>query len=180
MLDNVLIPLIIQILIDGETIAGIPDTPIAAAFQPTQEGVATAPTAFIYKIGPDHRYGSMRREDIWDEDTSTMTHIETQQYESMFQVSALVTQNPATPTQMTASDICNLCAAILQSDMAIMTFQANGVGIERITDVRNPYFMDDRGRNEASPSFDFICTHKQIITSTVPIISAETAGLYPI
>ena len=179
MLDNTIIALIISTLVAGETIAGIPGLPIAAAFQPTQQGVNTNPTIFIYKIS-DHRYGSMLREDIWDQVHSVMDHIESQQYETTFQISALATQNPKTPTQYTASDICNLCAAILQSDVAIQTMQAAGVGVMRVTEVRNPYFQDDRARFEASPSFDIVVTHKQTISSTIPIINAETIEVYEV
>lgn len=168
MLDNQLIALTIQILIAGEAAAGIPGTPIAAAFQPTLQGVNTEPTGYIYKIG-DHRYGSPLRSDKWDTDSNTMVHTESQQYETTFQLSALATQNPNSPDQYTASDIVNLMAAILQSSVAIQTFQQNNVGILRITDARNPYFMDDREQYEASPSFDFILTHKQTIITATPI-----------
>jgi hypothetical protein len=179
MLDNQLIALVISTITAQEAAAGIPGTPIAQAFQPTQQGVNTIPTAYIYKIG-DRRYGSLRRSDCWNTETSQMVHTEEQQYETTFQLSTLATQNPATPTQYTASDICNLCAAILQSSVTIQTFEANNVGIERVTDVRNPYFLDDRQRNEACPSFDFVLTHKQIITSTSPIISSTTVDIYEV
>ena len=178
MLDNALITLIIQTLIAGESVAGIPGTPIAQAFQPTNQGVNTAPTAFIYKIS-DRRYGFTGTSDVWNPDTSTMDHVETQTYETTFQLSTLATQYPQTPMQYTASDIANLCAAIIQSDLAIATFQAQGVGIERVTDVRNPYFNDDRGQNEANPSFDFTMTHHQIITSSAPILQSVAIKLYP-
>lgn len=101
----------------------------------------------------------------------SMTHTESQKYETTFQLSALGTQNPSTPDQYTASDICNLCASILQSQSTITTFQNAGVGIEKISEIRNPYFMDDREQPEASPSFDFVVTHNQIIVTTTPITS---------
>lgn len=179
MLDNQIIALVVQILIAGEATAGIAGTPIAAAFQPSRQGVNTPPTAFIFKIA-DHRYGYIQRSDKWDANNQQMVHTETQQYETTFQISALATQNPATPTQLTASDICNLCAAILQSDAAIATFEAQGVGIERVTDVRNPYFLDDRNQFEANPSFDFVLTHKQIITSTTPIVQSTEIEIYSV
>jgi hypothetical protein len=179
MLDNPLFTLLIQILIAGEATAGISGTPIAQSFQPQQQGVNSEPTVYLHKLF-DKRYGSVFREDVWDANTSTMVHTESQQYETTFQLSALSTQNPATPAQYTASDLCNLCASILQSSVALATLKANQIGIERITDVRNPYFSDDRGQNEASPSFDFVITHKQIITSSVPIINATTFNVYEV
>jgi len=179
MLDNVLIPLIISTLVAGEATMGIAGTPIAAAFQPTQQGVNTQQTIFIFKVA-DHRYGSLLREDIWDAEKNQMTHIESQQYETTFQISTLATQNPKNQTQYTAADIANYCAAILQSSVALATFQAAGVGIERITEVRNPNFSDDRARNEYNPSFDVVMTHKQVIITTTPIISAFEFNVYEI
>jgi hypothetical protein len=172
MLDNQLIALIISTLVAGETTAGITGTPIAQAFQPTQQGVNTEPTAFIYKVG-DHRYGFLARSDVYDSGTERIVHTETQQYETTFQLSALSIQNPATPSQYTASDICNLMASIIQSEAAVATLQAQGVGVERVTNVRNPYFLDDHDRYEASPSFDVVLTHKQIITSVTPALISE-------
>jgi hypothetical protein len=242
MLDNQLIALIISTIVAGEAAAGIPGTPIKQAFQPTQQGVNSQPTGYLYKIG-DRRVGTPRRSDVWapvqsaaftgsisgtmlivsalasgninvgdvlfgsgvpanitiaslgsgtggtgtynlstslsisseamTSATMTMVHTELQKYETTFQISALATQNPTTPTQYTASDIVNLIAYILQSSVAINTFQASNVGIERIMDVRNPYFMDDRQRFEASPSLDFVLAHDQIITTATPIVNAE-------
>lgn len=169
MLDNRLIALVISTVIAGEATAGIPGTPIKQAFQPTLQGANTQPTAYLHKVG-DRRVGSPRRSDVWDQDDAVMIHMELQKYETTFQISALATQDPKTPTQYTASDILNLIAYILQSSATIAAFEAQGVGILRVTDVRNPYFLDDRMQNEASPSFDFTLTHSQVITSTVPVV----------
>ena len=56
MLDNALVALLISTITAGETTAGIPGTPVAAAFQNTRQGINTQPTAYIYKLG-DRRYG---------------------------------------------------------------------------------------------------------------------------
>lgn len=171
MLDNQLIALIESTLIAGEAVAGIPNMPILQAFQPTQQGVNVDPALYLFKVG-DRRYGWVERKDVWDEDAEVMRHQETQQYETTFQISALATQNPKTPNAYTASDILNLVAYILQSADAIATLEAQGIGILRVTDVRNPYFSNDKQRNQASPSFDFTLTHKQVILSLVPIINS--------
>lgn len=177
MQDNALIAIIISTLVAGEATAGIPGTPIKQAFQPTAQGANTQPTAYIHKLF-DKRYGFLGRSDVWN--STQMVHTETQQYETTFQLSVLATQNPQTPSQYTASDICNLCASILQSSVSVASLQAQSVGIERITDVRNPYFLDDREQFEASPSFDFCLTHKQILSSTTPILESEELAIYPV
>ncbi|WP_422930138.1 phage gateway protein [Singulisphaera sp. PoT] len=162
----------ISAVIAGEAVAGIPGTPIKQAFQPTLQGANTQPTAYLHKIG-DRRVGSPRRSDVWDQENGVMLHTELQKYETTFQMSALATQDPKTPTQYTASDILNLIASILQSSTTIAAFEAQGVGILRVAEVRNPYFLDDRMQNEASPSLDFTLTHDQVVASAVPVIAEK-------
>ncbi len=174
MLDNALIAIVISTIIAGESAAGIPGTPIKQAFQPTLQGTNTQPTAYLYKIG-DRRVGFVSRSDVWE--TDRMVHTEQQIYETTFQISALATQNPKTPTQYTASDILNLIASILQSSVTIASFEAEGVGIEHISEVRNPYFLDDRQQNEACPSLDFTISHSQIITTTTPVITETVLNI---
>ncbi|OWK42195.1 phage gateway protein [Fimbriiglobus ruber] len=169
MLDNALIALVISAILAGESAAGLPDTPVKQAFQPTAQGVNTQPTAYLYKLY-DHRVGFVARSDVWDKAGGFMVHTETQQYTTTFQISALATQDPKTPTQYTASDILNLIASILQSGVTIATLEAQDVGILHIDEVRNPYFLDDHQRNEAAPSLDFTLTHKQVITTRSPAI----------
>lgn len=176
MKDNELIKATIRILIDGEASRGIAGTPILQAFQPTEQGVNKMPTAYIFKIS-DRRFGFPFRESRWDVDSSKMISTMLQQYETTFQLSALSTQNPSTPNENTASDLLNLMASILQSETAIRAYETTqpyAIGILRVTDVRNPYFRNDREQNEASPSFDFTLTHKQVIRTETPIVeSAE-------
>jgi hypothetical protein len=165
MLDNLLIQNIFAVLQTGLTAQGYTALQLAQSFQPTNQGVNTAPTLFLFKLS-DHRYGFLERTDVWNPDTETMVHTETQLYETMFQISTLATQDPTNTSLPTASDYANIAAGIMNSDAARLALNAQGINIYRITDVRNPYFMDDRDRFEASPSFDFTVQHQQVITST--------------
>ena len=171
MLDNALITLIIATIIAGEAIAGVSGTPIQQAFQPTQQGIPKTTSAFLYKVG-DVALGFPSRTDVWDEDTATMIHTESQKYETTFQISAQSIQDPLDQSQYTASDILNLIRSILQSSDTIATFIASGVGILRVHDIRNASFSDDYARNEYSPSLDFVIEHTQTITSTAPVVES--------
>src|SRR6185437_7605808 len=170
MTDNELIKVFWPILKTGLINAGYTDVISKQAYQPTQQGTDTPPTVYFYKVG-DKRYGFLRRDSIWNTVDSVMEHIEEQWYETVFQMSALVIQKPSNPSY-TASDLVNEAAAILQSDSAREQLLLKEVGILRVTDVRNPYFTDDRDRFEASPSFDFILTHKQTRVSIDPVIES--------
>lgn len=179
MLDNVLIALIRTVIVAGLAVRGLSAITVKQANQPTQVGVNTGSTIYLSKIS-DHRYGFLKRDDVWNDMTHVMDHTETQQYETVFQVNALAIQNPADTASLTASDIVNITAEILQSDVALATFRASDVGIERITDIRNPAFSDDTDRFEYSPSFDFTLTHKQVRITNSPTVNTFKYGIFPI
>lgn len=103
-----------------------------------------------------------------------------QVYETTFQFSALSTQDPANPNQLTASDIMNYVAFIMQNPDTTAQLQGNSVGVLKVGQVRNPYFTDDRQRYEASPNFEMTLTHNQIILTSPPILSGETFNIYPV
>lgn len=170
MTDNQLIQVIISILEKGLIQYNQVDTLVRQAFQPTKQGVYTQNTLFFYKVG-DIRYGFLKRSDIYDEATDLFIHTETQKYESTFQINALAIQNPANINNPTASDLVNLASGIMQSDYARGVLKASNIGIIRVTDIRNPYFADDKDRFEASPSFDFTLTYDRVLTSATPAVN---------
>lgn len=167
--------------------------PIKQAYQPTRQGVNTVPTIYLYKLF-DERIGSPRRRSRWagaelvtedldgivTEDGRPITtdggqfgemgYEEMQQYATHFQLSALATQDPANVESLTASDILNYATAAIQGSAFMDALRAADVGVLRVGQIRNPYFVDDRDRFEASPSFDFILTHKQVIVATAPVV----------
>lgn len=180
MFDNQLIVLVRTLLIAGESAAGIAGTPIKQAFQPTNQGVNTQPTAYFFKVG-DQDIGSPQQNDVWDEDAERMVHTQLQQVATTFQIGVLATQSPSTPDAYTASDIVNQIRAIMISQPFIEGLEAvrpHPVGILKPGNPRNPYFTDDRGQNEANPSFDFTLTHKQVIITTSPTVESSELDIY--
>jgi hypothetical protein len=153
-------------------IDGSPGILVAQSYQPQQQGVAIEPTAYI-EIVSSTRVGMTGKEDYYDEDEEAEIHRETQVMITTFQLSALATQSPTSTTQYTAEDIVNLIAMILQNATTIATLEAAGCGILLGRTTRNPKFIDDRGRFEASPSLDFGITHKLIVTKVVPVLQSQ-------
>lgn len=171
MRDNELYKLIFSILRSGFTLRGM-DVSVSQSYQPTQQGTPLKKSVFVHKLY-DHRYGHMLRKSEWDLENEVMNTVQSQWYETTFQIDALAIQDPADVDSLTASDLVNTAAQIMQVNSTLETLRAAGVGILRIQDVRNPYFTDDRGRFEASPSFDFTLTHEQVIISQDPVIVTE-------
>lgn len=149
---------------------------VKQAWQPTQQGTPTDPVVFVTLVG-HHRYGSPYLNDeyilpVFPATEGIMRHTESQMYETTFQLNGLAIQEPTDDAQLTAGDIMNFAAYIMQSESARQALRAQNIGIERITEVRNPKFSDDRDRFEASPSLDFVLVHKWIVTSEVPVLQS--------
>lgn len=169
--DAELFKLIKEVVNSQLGFAKIPGVTLDQAYQPVRQGVnVKPPSAYIFKLF-DKRDGSPAQEYLWDDVKNVETKTITQQMQTTFQITALNTPDPKNNTQYTASDIANLLAAILQTSETIEMLTKAGVGILNITDVRNPFFSDDHDRWEASPSFDFVLTHKQVLTGSSPTIT---------
>ena len=169
---NILIKSVIDAGLVARGFTGDTAIPVKQSYQPTNQGANTEPTIYFHKL-PDHRYGFLKRKSVWDQEEEIMVHTEAQWYESTFQINALATQNPKDPTALTANDIVNIVASIIQGDAGRGAFQTAGVGILRISEIRNIPFLDDRDRYEYEPSFDFTLTHEQVIISASPVITTE-------
>lgn len=136
---------------------------LARNYQLKQEGTPSIPTVYFVKIG-DRRYGHPSRRDVWDADQGVFVHTERQVYISTYQFQA----TEPTSQELTASDILNTVSGIIQSDKILSAFLAAGVGVQRVTDVRNPYIVDEHDQFEAVPSFDIVLSHWRDTVASVP------------
>jgi len=169
MLDKALFALLISAMNADLVARSLTNVAVKQRYQPTRQGVESGPAIYIFKVS-DHRYGYPAKIEEWDRDNEIMVHKEKQIYETVFQVSALVRQQPQDVTGFTASDLVNTAAQIVQGDTFIAALRAGGVGMERAQEIRNPYFSDDFDQFEADPSFDFTVTHEQVIIKTSPVV----------
>lgn len=142
----------------------------ARNYQPRQQGANSAPTLYFVKLF-DHRYGWTQKKDVYNAGSGEFDHTEGQQYEVTLQFMANVPQDPSNPSRLSESDVLSAACAIMQSDSTIFALRAQGIGVQRVTDVRNPYIVDDRDRFAAMPSFDVVLTHNRTQVSTTPAVS---------
>jgi len=165
--------LVTAVLKDGLAARGLPLVGVARAYQPLQQGASYPQGVYFHKL-TDKRVGSPRREYAPATLPANMDATEVQQMETTFQVMALVKDE----TTYTAGDLVKTCAAIMQGDAGQAQLWAQRVGILRVTDLRNPFFTDDFGQFEASPSFDFVLTHKDAYASIAPAVEIITSGFH--
>ncbi len=175
--DNSLIQIFLPIINAGLIADGFTTVTVKQSNQPTMQGINTNPCIYFFKVS-NKRYGYLGRYDKWDPNSSSMIHHENQYFESTWQVSALVLQNPNDLTIPTASDLVNEVADIMQSDNCRYILNQSGIGILRITDISNPYFFDDHDNFEASPNFTFTLTYENFRVNTSPIINSFTTNIH--
>jgi hypothetical protein len=178
MLDNQLINLVATKLEAASASAGW-NYIVVQKDQPTQQGVPTEPTIFFEKLF-DIPFGWPMASDVYQAANNTFLETETQLYNTTFQISALVIQDPTNLELPTASDVANYMMQSLTSRSNILAFQQVGVSVLRVTSVRNPAFSDDRAMFEYNPNFDIVVTHNRTVSSTVNSVSTGTIGLAPV
>lgn len=160
--DNQLYGVVFGLLRNLSAPYGLSSVQFGQAYQQPHDSRSTQATVLIHKV-MDRRYGFPKRNDVWDEYSGTMIHTEEVLIESTFQAGADGAVNGMTP-----SNILGRVAMMLQSDAALSVLKAQGIGILRITDIRQTFFENDERRFEADPSFDFVLTHKQVFVGTNP------------
>lgn len=167
MLDNQIYQILFPIIDNGLVALGIAGVTVLQGNQPTQQGAVSTPAVYLYKVS-NHSYGFPRVNSAWTGSQEQQT--QEQWDEATFQASALITQNPADTSALTASDLLNAVRSILQFDQTLDTLKANGLGILRVDTVPNPFFKDDRDNFEAAPSIDFVITNTSQYVGTVPVV----------
>lgn len=166
--DNQLFALVLATINAGLAARGQGAIKVKRKYQRKQRGPNSADSVYLFKVG-DRRIGSPKRDDVWN--GTDFTHTETQVYETTFQVSAQVLENPADVNQLTASDLVSIVADIMQGDMGQAALRVSRVSVLRVSEIRNPYVVDDHSQFEAEPSFDFVLTYDRSNVSNVPVVT---------
>lgn len=144
--------------------------------QPRQQGTPSTSTVFFVKV-TERNWGSPKRGQVWDSGQGKFVTSLSQACAATYQFMALVPQNPEVENQPTESDVLQQFRAIMQTDEVLDAFRAQGISIERIADVRNPYFTDDRDQFEANPSFDVALTYSRNYAGTIPAVSTFDSSI---
>lgn len=171
MTDNQLFAILFPAINSGLFARGIAGVTVMQGEQPTRQGAPTGPTVYLTKL-PDVPVGHTKRDSVWDVDASIMRHVEEQVFEANFQVTAWAIQSPTNLTALTAADIARAVRAVMQSSVVLDLLNASSVGILRVGEIRNTPFVDDKLRNEYSPSFDFTLTHTDRFVSTDNVVES--------
>lgn len=137
---------------------GLPDVRVLEAYQPTSQG--REGTAIYFFEVNDNRYGWQGRRYTQPVDGETVgVRTEGQQMQTLMQFEAFAEKD----FRLSAKDVLNVAAMVISSLGFIDDAQRLGIGVQRITDIRNPFFKNDKDRFEASPSFDVTFSYRRTV-----------------
>ena len=152
---------------------GKPEILVVQSNQPTDQGRVDAPVIYYFAL-PENLYGWQGRSEKFNVATRQVTREERQWIRSSFQVGALAQEDPNDLTKPTAKDLTRLAAMLINSAGFRQLLRPSGIGLERVTQIRNMPFQNDQGQFEYSPSFDFtVCWQQRIIQQSQGIDAAE-------
>jgi len=173
MTDNEVLKKLFDVIDAGLAARGITDVVTQQSYQQTQQGANIENTILLHPID-SQRYGHTEVK------VSGSTRTETYWLLRTYQVDALALQDVEDTSKPTAFDLVDIAASIMQDQDTRQALLADGIGIIRIQPLRMSYIIDDRGRNENAPSFDFTINYRQPRTTTVPTTTTVVPGLYPV
>ena len=154
----------VWIILIGVIEIGLTDMSINASvqqdYQPTQQGAPSSPFVALHNI-TNNRYGFKKNKTVYDADDDNLKQTQGVVMQRTYQVSAYAIEDPSDDEAVTAYDIVESVSSIMQSEKTQDALLANGISIFRVTDIRSPFFTDDKDRNEAAPSFDFVISYSQ-------------------
>jgi hypothetical protein len=171
MTDNEIYTLLFPIIRDGLAARGVtvPAANIIQGHQPTQQGRPVGPTVYLFGL-PATPLGHVKRDSVYDAELGVMRDVETQTYLAVYQANALTEQDPNDTDSLSSLDILKAVRQVLQSTNTIALLNAGGLAILRVNELRNPAFVNDKGRNEYAPSFDFTLTYDEVYTAEAPVV----------
>lgn len=156
-------------LLNGVSVLGAVD--VVQKDSPTQQGTNSAPTAYFERVFDIGR-GMPIVKNEYSPDTGLMTETTVRLTETTIQISALSWQDPTNPVVVTAADIVQYINTYFQAPSVRAVFLKNGLNMLKVTDVRNPWFENDRNQFEAMPNFDFVLTHQRSISLVIDSIKS--------
>lgn len=154
------------------TALGVADFPFIKANQSETEGRVLR-AAYVSRITMNRRG--------WQKHRTRQGETGMQQFQQdTYQIQCHVPNDPADATQQTATDIAIMIQGLIQSPQYIAGLQAQGIGLQRPTDIRPLVFQNEFDQYEDYPTFDFTVSYKSSIVLPENEIDSFEPGIYGI
>lgn len=137
---------------------------VLAEYQPTAQGRDHS-AVYFFRVS-DARHGWQQRKYSYPATAPQGSAVESQILLSTFQFGAYTMPDDA----FAAVDLLEFISMLINSAAFVDAARAQGIGVQRITNVRTPYFRNENDRFEPSPSFDVVFSHKSTISPQTPFL----------
>lgn len=165
------------VLLQGFAATGRTDVRVKRSFASTKSSAPDAPAIIMHRIDTQ-RVGWQSRNFRLTETSATDTNV--QNHAITFQFNALVPVELEDSESLTANDLLDTAAMLLQSRLMLEACQAAGIGIQRISAIRSNYVQDENDNWEPEPSFDIIVIVKKELTISVGVVTSADIKIYPV
>lgn len=183
--DKEILVLMIALLKEGILHFGW-DYPVVQKQQPTQQGLPFGDldnpndgAVFIERLDDDN-YLFKELKQTHNPSDHTFSETESQIAETTFQMSAIVPQNPSDTTRPTAADVAKALRMWMTSRYVMRKLTAQKFNILPPRALKNAWFVDDTGRNQAHAHFDYVLTYISADTIIKPAaisVSGDEIGV---
>lgn len=143
---------------------------VLKSYQPSQQGMPSAPTVWLHKIA-DVRTGFPGVREERDDEAGMMREITTQVMLATFQVSATVITADDDPQAITAPDVLKQAATVMQSRRFQLAVKAAGANILRIGNITSVDVSGDYVGRDLQPFFEIQINHTDISVTEIPFIT---------
>lgn len=158
---------LITVLRTGLDSQSLNDVTIHQSYQPIKQGPDTARSIYIHKI-TSQRVGHQGRKCNFNLGNDNFDEVEKYWLAVTIQLMPLVTQDITNENSLTAYDVVDLCAAILQTRATRKALLDAGISIQKIGQMPVGFSIDDKDQFDLDPTFDFVLLYEQTLSSTVP------------
>jgi hypothetical protein len=167
---------IIAVLRTGLDNQNLNDVTIHQAYQPIKQGPDSSRSIYLHKI-TSQRVGHQGRKYNFNPGDDDFDEVEKYWLSVTIQLMPLVSQDITDENSITAFDVIDLCAAILQTRQARKTLLDSGISIEKIGQITVGFSIDDKDQFDLDPSFDFILLYEQTLSSKAPKVNTFDADI---
>ncbi len=176
-------------LIRAHLLSGFADNSLSGvrvvrSYQQIKATAPNGPAIIMHAIG-SQRVGWQGRDFRIEgaDDNKVATRTDTQNHIKTFQFNALVplpAPGEEADDTLTAGDLLDMAAMLLQNGEMLALCKANGLGIERITAITPNYVQDENDNWEYEPSFDLSVAVKKVLSHSVGVVTSTDVKIYPV
>ena len=170
-------------LVKTALVAGLTTLAIVANvkqdYQPTGQGLPSTPTIYFH-LGDSSRIGWPSYRNTFNGNQMIRTKTELMTRTLQISATAIVVPDADNSQTLTANDLIDYAVSILNDASTLAFFAASQVQVDRIKGTRQTYFKDDKGRDEASPTFECTVIYPKVTTSVIGSTKVIKSGVYPI